>query len=87
VRRESRLTHPCQGGLDDPLHHPTPATSYTAFFIVSLILFLLLYSIADPLTMMGGRNPTRPEDRARLARQLGLDQPIMMQYRLLAHRQ
>jgi peptide/nickel transport system permease protein len=48
--------------------------------IVSLILFLLLYSIADPLTMMGGRNPTRPEDRARLARQLGLDQPIMMQY-------
>jgi peptide/nickel transport system permease protein len=49
-------------------------------FIVSIILFVLLYSIGDPLTMMGGRNPTRPEDRQRLARQLGLDQPIPVQY-------
>ncbi|MFO7540265.1 MAG: ABC transporter permease [Chloroflexota bacterium] len=49
-------------------------------FIVSLILFALMSSIGDPLSMMGGRNPTRPEDRQRLARQLGLDQPLMVQY-------
>jgi peptide/nickel transport system permease protein len=41
---------------------------------------LLLNSIGDPLAMMGGRNPTRPDDRARLARQLGLDQPVTTQY-------
>ena len=52
----------------------------TLLFIVSLILFVLLYNIGDPLTMMGGRNPTRPEDRERLARQLGLDKPILTQY-------
>jgi peptide/nickel transport system permease protein len=49
-------------------------------FIVSLILFALMSSIGDPLSMMGGRNPTRPEDRQRLARQLGLDQPLLVQY-------
>lgn len=54
--------------------------SIPLLLIVSLILFVLLYNIGDPLTMMGGRNPTRPEDRQRLARQLGLDQPIIMQY-------
>jgi peptide/nickel transport system permease protein len=54
--------------------------SIPLLFIVSLILFVLLYNIGDPLTMMGGRNPTRPEDRQRLARQLGLDQPILTQY-------
>ncbi len=54
--------------------------SIPLLLIVSLILFVLLYNIGDPLTMMGGRNPTRPEDRQRLARQLGLDQPILMQY-------
>ncbi len=54
--------------------------SIPLLFVVSLILFVLLNNIGDPLTMMGGRNPTRPEDRERLARQLGLDQPILMQY-------
>lgn len=54
--------------------------SIPLLFIVSLILFVLLNNIGDPLTMMGGRNPTRPEDRERLARQLGLDQPILVQY-------
>jgi len=49
-------------------------------FIISLVLFVLLYNIGDPLAMMGGRNPTRSEDRARLARQLGLDKPITTQY-------
>jgi peptide/nickel transport system permease protein len=54
--------------------------SIPLLLIVSLILFLLLNSIGDPLAMMGGRNPTRPDDRARLARQLGLDQPVTTQY-------
>jgi peptide/nickel transport system permease protein len=54
--------------------------SIPLLIIVSLILFALLYNIGDPLAMMGGRNPTRPEDRLRLARQLGLDKPITTQY-------
>ncbi len=54
--------------------------SIPLLFIISLILFLLLNNIGDPLTMMGGRNPTRPDDRARLARQLGLDKPVTTQY-------
>jgi peptide/nickel transport system permease protein len=49
-------------------------------FIVSIIIFVLMNSAADPLATMGGRNVTRAEDRARLARQLGLDQPLYMQY-------
>jgi peptide/nickel transport system permease protein len=48
--------------------------------IISVMLFVLLQSSGDPLATMGGRKPTRPEDRARLARTLGLDQPIYMQY-------
>jgi peptide/nickel transport system permease protein len=48
--------------------------------IVSIIIFVLMDSAADPLATMGGRNVTRAEDRARLARQLGLDQPLYMQY-------
>ena len=36
--------------------------------------------MGDPLATMGGRKVTRREDRLRLARQLGLDKPIMVQY-------
>jgi peptide/nickel transport system permease protein len=50
------------------------------FVIVSLVIFVLLQSAGDPLATMGGRLPTRAEDRARLRRQLGLDQPLMVQY-------
>jgi peptide/nickel transport system permease protein len=49
-------------------------------FIISLILFLLMRTASDPLATMGGRRVPRPEDRERLARQLGLDQPIYVQY-------
>src|SRR5262245_59305403 len=49
-------------------------------FIISLVIFTLLQSAGDPLATMGGRVPTRPADRERLRRQLGLDQPIMVQY-------
>jgi peptide/nickel transport system permease protein len=48
--------------------------------IVSLTLFLLMMKIGDPIATMGGRTLTRPEDRERLTRQLGLDKPIAVQY-------
>jgi peptide/nickel transport system permease protein len=49
-------------------------------FIVSIILFVLMQYMGDPLATMGGRRATRPDDRARLTRQLGLDKPIYTQY-------
>ncbi|MFW5941814.1 MAG: ABC transporter permease [Chloroflexota bacterium] len=49
-------------------------------FIISIILFLLMLNMGDPLATMGGRRATRPADRERLTRQLGLDQPVYMQY-------
>ncbi len=48
--------------------------------VISLILFVLMQNATDPLATMGGRMPTKPEDRARLTRQLGLDKPIYIQY-------
>jgi peptide/nickel transport system permease protein len=49
-------------------------------FIISLILFILMRNTGDPLATMGGRHLTRPEDRARLSRLLGLDKPLHVQY-------
>lgn len=49
-------------------------------FLISLVLFLLMENMGDPLATMGGRRVTRKEDRIRLARQLGLDKPVMLQY-------
>ena len=49
-------------------------------FIISIILFVMLQNMGDPLATMGGRTVTRSADRERLARQLGLDKPIMVQY-------
>lgn len=49
-------------------------------FIISLVLFVLMMNMGDPLATMGGRRATRPSDRERLTRQLGLDQPITTQY-------
>ena len=49
-------------------------------FIISLILFLLMMNVGDPIATMGGRTITRPADRERLTRQLGLDKPILVQY-------
>ena len=49
-------------------------------FFISLILFILMQNMGDPLATMGGRKVTQSEDRIRLARQLGLDKPIMVQY-------
>lgn len=49
-------------------------------FLISVVLFILMMNMGDPVATMGGRSVTRPSDRARLTRQLGLDQPIYMQY-------
>ena len=49
-------------------------------FFISLILFILMRSTGDPVATMGGRRVLRPDDRARLSRQLGLDKPLHMQY-------
>ncbi len=49
-------------------------------FLISLVIFLLMQNMGDPLATMGGRKVTRTEDRERLARQLGLDKPVMVQY-------
>ncbi|MEP6984238.1 MAG: ABC transporter permease [Chloroflexota bacterium] len=48
--------------------------------LVSLTIFVLLQATGDPLATMGGRSPTKAEDKARLRRQLGLDKPILEQY-------
>jgi peptide/nickel transport system permease protein len=49
-------------------------------FLISLVLFVLMQNMGDPLATMGGRRVTRKEDRERLARQLGLDKPVIVQY-------
>jgi peptide/nickel transport system permease protein len=48
--------------------------------IISIVLFLLMQTIGDPIATLGGRRPTRASDRERLRRQLGLDKPVMVQY-------
>ncbi len=49
-------------------------------FIISIVLFVLMMNMGDPIATMGGRTLLRPEDRLRLTRQLGLDKPIYIQY-------
>jgi peptide/nickel transport system permease protein len=49
-------------------------------FIISLVLFILMSNMGDPLATMGGRTMTRAADRQRLTRQLGLDKPVPVQY-------
>jgi peptide/nickel transport system permease protein len=49
-------------------------------FLISLVIFVLMQNMGDPLATMGGRKVTRKEDRERLARQLGRDKPIIVQY-------
>jgi peptide/nickel transport system permease protein len=48
--------------------------------IVSLVLFVLMQNMGDPVATLGGRSVTRSADRARLTCQLGLDYPITLQY-------
>ncbi len=48
--------------------------------IISIILFILVNAMGDPLASFGGRRRIRSGDRERLTRQLGLDKPILVQY-------
>jgi peptide/nickel transport system permease protein len=56
------------------------AQAIPQLFIISIILFVLMQAFGDPISTLGGRVPPRPEDKERLRRQLGLDQPTYMQY-------
>lgn len=49
-------------------------------FIISIVLFVLMRNMGDPIAAMAGRNITRSADRTRLKRQLGLDKPVIVQY-------
>jgi peptide/nickel transport system permease protein len=48
--------------------------------IISVILFVLMMNMGDPVASVSGRTVTRSADRERLKRQLGLDKPIYVQY-------
>src|SRR5574338_1397102 len=48
--------------------------------IISVILFSLMQAFGDPVATLGARNPPKPEDKIRLRRVLGLDQPVYIQY-------
>lgn len=48
--------------------------------IVSIVLFVLMQNMGDPVATLGGRSVTRSADRARLTCQLGLDYPVTLQY-------
>jgi peptide/nickel transport system permease protein len=54
--------------------------AFPLLLIISIILFLLMSNMGDPLATLGGRQPPSGADRLRLERQLGLDQPIYIQY-------
>lgn len=56
------------------------AQAIPQLFIISIILFTLMQAFGDPIATLGGRTPPRQEDKERLRRQLGLDQPAYMQY-------
>lgn len=49
-------------------------------FIISILLFVLMKNVGDPIATLGGRSATRSADRIRLRCQLGLDDPIYLQY-------
>jgi peptide/nickel transport system permease protein len=56
------------------------AQAIPTLLIISVILFALMQSFGDPIATLGGRIPPRPEDKERLRRQMGLDQPVYIQY-------
>jgi peptide/nickel transport system permease protein len=48
--------------------------------LISLVLFVLMEEMGDPLATFAGRNVIKSSDRIRLTRQLGLDKPVYVQY-------
>lgn len=49
-------------------------------FIITFLLFILMQASGDPVATLGGRTPPRSEEKERLRRAWGLDQPILTQY-------
>lgn len=56
------------------------AQAIPQLFIISIILFMLMQAFGDPVATLGARTPPKPEDKERLRRMLGLDQPAYIQY-------
>jgi peptide/nickel transport system permease protein len=56
------------------------AQAIPQLFIISILLFTLMQAFGDPIASLGQRTPPRQADRERLRRQLGLDQPVYLQY-------
>ena len=56
------------------------AQAVPQLFIISIILFMLMQAFGDPVATLGARTPPKPEDKERLRRMLGLDQPVYVQY-------
>src|SRR5688572_23972338 len=56
------------------------AQAIPQLFLISIILFMHMQAFGDPIASLGVRTPPRPADRERLRRQLGLDQPLYIQY-------
>src|SRR5215218_5156851 len=54
--------------------------SIPLLFGISIILFIMMTNVGDPVSTMGGRQRVSSADRDRLVRQLGLDQPVYVQY-------
>jgi peptide/nickel transport system permease protein len=54
--------------------------SIPLLLIITFLLFVLMQEMGDPLLFYAGRGRIRPEDRVRLTRQLGLDQPLAIRY-------
>jgi peptide/nickel transport system permease protein len=54
--------------------------SVPQLLLISIALFVLMQAFGDPIASLGIRTPPRPADRERLRRQLGLDQPLYIQY-------
>lgn len=52
------------------------AQAIPQLFIISVILFMLMQSIGDPIATLGARIPPKAEDKERLRRQMGLDLPV-----------
>ncbi len=52
------------------------AQAIPQLLIISVILFMLMQSIGDPIATLGARIPPKAEDKERLRRQMGLDLPV-----------
>ena len=63
------------------LHRPPPASTVLVMAIVAVFVFLLLHlSPGDPAAIIAGDNATARADRRRSASQLGLDDPLPVQF-------